>query len=563
MDISGKTILVLGGWGLVGAAVCRRLIEQKPARLVITSLNQGEAESAVADLRTELPADSGVELIAWNGNIFCRYDDRFTPREQLLADSTARRRSITDVVDDLTPEVLEASALYHLLSEYRPDAVIDCINSATAIAYQDIFGSARTMLQAIDAGALDAELAERHLATLYVPQLIRHVQILYRGLLDAETKMYIKIGTAGSGGMGLNIPYTHSEERPSRVLLGKSAVAGAQTLLLFLMGRTPDGPIIKEIKPTATIAWKRIGNGEVKRRGRPIPLVDCPPERGVKLEGTLQLHQPGVAEPLGRNLEAPFIDTGENGIFSRAEFEAITSLQQMEMITPEEIADATVLELKGGNSGHDVVQALDGAVYGPTYRGGVLRGRALYRLEQLEEESKVPSVAFEMLGPPRLSKLLFEAHILGRAVGSIDGVIAGDAAQIAGAAEAIIRADADLRSRALSVGIPVLLGDGVTLLRGESIKIPPHRGSNALEINPESVDSWAQEGWIDLREANIRRWQERFERIKSEALAVPETDTSSREQFSRDYWGHFRSMPEGKIAAWIFTVEDEGARMKA
>ena len=64
--------------------------------------------------------------------------------------------------------------------------------------------------------------------------------------------------------MGLNIPYTHSEERPSSVLLSKSAVAGAHTLLLFLMGRTPDAPITKEIKPTAAIAWKRIGYGEVR-----------------------------------------------------------------------------------------------------------------------------------------------------------------------------------------------------------------------------------------------------------------------------------------------------------
>ncbi|GAB1431355.1 hypothetical protein MASR2M18_21900 [Ignavibacteria bacterium] len=56
--------------------------------------------------------------------------------------------------------------------------------------------------------------------------------------------------------MGLNIPFTHSEEQPSRVLLAKSAVAGAQTLLLFLMARTPDSPIVKEIKPSAAIAWK-------------------------------------------------------------------------------------------------------------------------------------------------------------------------------------------------------------------------------------------------------------------------------------------------------------------
>ena len=110
-----------------------------------------------------------------------------------------------------------------------------------------------------------------------MPQLIRHVQVLYQAMLKAETRAYFKIGTSGTGGMGLNIPYTHSEEKPSRVLLSKSALAGAHTLLLFLMARTPDGPIIKEIKPAAAIAWKRIGYGEVLRGGRPVPLYDADP----------------------------------------------------------------------------------------------------------------------------------------------------------------------------------------------------------------------------------------------------------------------------------------------
>src|SRR3546814_2041559 len=46
--------------------------------------------------------------------------------------------------------------------------------------------------------------------------------------------------SSGTGGMGLNIPYTHSEEKPSRVLLSKSALAGAHSLLLFLLARTPE-----------------------------------------------------------------------------------------------------------------------------------------------------------------------------------------------------------------------------------------------------------------------------------------------------------------------------------
>ena len=34
MDIKGKTILILGGWGLVGQLICRRLIPEKPGRMI-------------------------------------------------------------------------------------------------------------------------------------------------------------------------------------------------------------------------------------------------------------------------------------------------------------------------------------------------------------------------------------------------------------------------------------------------------------------------------------------------------------------------------------------------
>ena len=71
--------------------------------------------------------------------------------------------------------------------------------------------------------------------------------------------------------MGLNVPYTHSEEKPSRVLLSKSAVGGAHSMLLFLMARTPGAPITKEIKPAAAIAWKKIAYGPISRASRADP----------------------------------------------------------------------------------------------------------------------------------------------------------------------------------------------------------------------------------------------------------------------------------------------------
>src|SRR5205085_5353458 len=111
------------------------------------------------------------------------------------------------------------------------------------------------------AGKADQTAIERHALTMPIPQLTRHVQILMEGLRRAGTRAYVKIGTSGTGGMGLNIPYTHSEEKPSRTLLTKSAVAGSHTLLLYLMGRTPGAPATIEIKPTAAIGWREIAYG--------------------------------------------------------------------------------------------------------------------------------------------------------------------------------------------------------------------------------------------------------------------------------------------------------------
>ena len=45
-------------------------------------------------------------------------------------------------------------------------------------------------------------------------------------------------------------------------------------------------------------------------------------------------------------------------------------------------------------------------------RAGLLRHWAIEKMSALEREHGVHSVAFELLGPPKNSKLLFEAHLL-------------------------------------------------------------------------------------------------------------------------------------------------------
>lgn len=569
MIIKNKTVLVLGGWGLVGSAICHDLMKEKPKQIIVTSLREWEAKEAVQTLRNEFPREKRKMFIPYWGNIFLREKLKDKPREELLKNHTTRQMLIDDLLEDLSAGVLERSSIYRLFNKFKPDVIIDCINSATAIAYQDLFQAARETCKAIrqqpqsDSSAL-IEQTERLIATLYIPQLIRHVQILYRSMQSVGTKIYVKIGTSGTGGMGLNIPYTHSEERPSSVLLSKSSVAGAHTLLLFLMGRTPDAPITKEIKPTAAIAWKKIGYGEIKKHGKTIQLVDCPPERGVKLSDRLSLKidsKPWI--PLNKPLESVFIDTGENGLFSRGEFETIATPGQMEYVTPEEIAEAVIYEIKGGNTGRDIINALDNATLAPTYRAGFLFENAIKEMKKLEKHVGKESIAFEILGPPRLSKLLHEAQLLKLVYGSAKAVLGTPPSEMSKKLNELIGSNKDIRAEIISIGIPILLPDGKTLLRGSDIKIPPYRGENELKITAKSIDTWAHDGWIDLRIENMKRWKARFAAISDSLKKLSKGDTSSRHMRNQTYWSNLEDIEPGKVVGWIFTEEEQGKRMKA
>ena len=564
MVITNKTVLVLGGWGLVGSAICRKLMEENPKRIILTSLKESEAKEACATMRAEYPKAGSNFFIPWWGNVFVRNEFKDLNREEILTDPLRRSKFIDDIIEELTPAVLERSALYQLITSHRPDVVIDCINSATAIAYQDIFQSSRDVLLALKNNSDTLrETVERLLATQYTPQLIRHVQIFYRSMNIAKTSTYVKIGTSGTGGMGLNIPYTHSEEKPSRVLLSKSAVAGAHTLLLFLMGRTPDAPITKEIKPTGAIAWKRIGFGEIAKRGKPIDLVDCPVEDGIELKGSFRIRTHQEPKKTGQRLRSVFIDTGENGIFSRGEFEAIATPGQMEFVTPEEIADSVLYEIRGGNTGHDIINALDNATLSPTYRAGFMFQGALAKMKHLEKEHHAESVAFEMLGPPRLSKLLYEAHLLKKLYGTVNAVLKKPAKTMSADITALIRKDAALRSQIVSIGIPILMPNGKTLLRGSEVKIPAFRGVNELPVTTASIEEWAHAGWVDLRPSNMQHWKQRLSIIKKEVEHHVVNDTSSRNFRTPEYWGNFDEIDGGKIVGWIFTEEEKGKRMKS
>jgi hypothetical protein len=547
MELRDRTVMILGGSGLVGHAVARRVLGAAPRRVVLVALFEDEVKATARALEP-YRGRAAIEL-EW-GNVFLPASLAREEHAAVVADTAHRRMVLDDLLGELTDDVLHRSFLYQLLVKYRPDAVVDSINTATAFAYQDVLQSARNLLDLAGRGQVDQATVERHVLLLTMPQLIRHVQILVEALKRAETKAYLKIGTSGTGGMGFNIPYTHSEERPSRALLTKSAVAGAQSLLLFLLGRTPGAPAAIEIKPTATIAWREIGFGPIRRKGKPIPLVDCPAPVPVA-----QAFQPD-AHPwcdLGQALEGTFIDVGENGLFSRDEFETVTALGQMEFITPEEVADYAMMELEGRPTGRDVVAALDAATAGPTYRAGILRAAALERLRALERQGKSRVVAYEMLGPPRLTKLLWESYLCGLLRPSVRALAESQAPRLAAEALSRIEHDALLRSHILSVGIPILTPDGTRVYRGSAVAV---RGQDGDPV------SAAPRGWVDLRPDQLGVWIVRAREMLAQAERRAGRASESGSDVDWTAIGPDDAIEPARFATWVFRFEDRGERIK-
>jgi hypothetical protein len=550
-------------------AICRLLLKQRPQRLIVHSLEQNEADEACQVLRAI--AAPGTELVPCWGNIFVRESMQGLSRTEILGNQQYRNWLIEDTLEALTDASLGRAFLFQTIKNYHPHIVIDCVNSATAVAYQDIFrgyynlkGELRSFQQAAsNASDLISEL-EKILCTLYIPQLIRHVQLLYEAMRRCKTGFYVKIGTSGTGGMGLNIPYTHSEEKPSRTLLSKSAIAGAHTMLLFLMARTPDAPITKEIKPTAAIAWKKIAYGDIRKGRKPIQLYDCLPENALNLEQLLDVDKPAQwTKRQAKKLKSVYVDTGENGIFSYGEFAAISSSGQMELVTPEEIAKNVIYEIRGGNTGHDIINALDNATMGPTYRAGLLRETALQKMQELMQKHQCDSIAFELLGPPRLSKLLYEAFLFRKTCVTMDALHKADPDRLSARLQRLITKDQELRSAILSIGIAILMPDGKRLLRGPEMKTPAYHGETKFAVSPDAVETWASDGWVDLRASNVKVWQNRMALIFEEIRSIPGDDTSSLYDHNRHYWLENDSeINIGKVVGWIFSNEEHGLRMK-
>ena len=113
MEIKNKKVLVFGGWGLVGMAICRRILEEKPEMLIVHSLTQSESEEACDTLK-EMPQPD-VEIKPCWGNIFVRDAMQGLGRDDILENAVYRNWLIDDTLEVLTDDLLKRFYLYQTI----------------------------------------------------------------------------------------------------------------------------------------------------------------------------------------------------------------------------------------------------------------------------------------------------------------------------------------------------------------------------------------------------------------------------------------------------------------
>ncbi len=556
--------MILGGAGLVGTQVIRHIVKAlEPNRIIVCSLMQQEAEAACEAHEREF--GKSISFVPAWGNLFVPSDMAHTPRGELLNQPEHRKRLLDTLYGDFD-SAYQDNHLVNLLADYRPQVVVDSVNTATGFSYQDVFDGAEKVREWIKedtfnkSGVKDLEAL---LLSQSVPQVIQHVRFVQRATQEHSTRVYLKVGTTGTGGMGLNIPYTHSEDKPSKKLLAKNEAAFGHTGLLFLLARTPGAPIVKEVKPAAMIGYRAVCVRQVADKHGNKNLF-MPKSIALTEQKELSLKEGEEGYERAGKLEIPVVDTGENGVFTRGEFAAITALGQMEYITPEEIARVIVLEIRGANTGHDVISAMDASVLNPTYKAGLVRGVALNDLGSEEskviEQGGVPSIALGKLGPPELSKLLFEAAMFKHHYTKVESVLQDTCSD---ADLATIMAEeleaSGVGRTAPSIGIPVLMPDAKTLMRGPRINVPEVLGHRTdIDIEDGDVNTWANRGWVDLRPENVGRWRARIRKMVRGRVDLREAGSAAAtiESFMSDQF------EIGEMVAWIFNNEMHGNRMK-
>src|ERR671933_429369 len=150
---TGERFMVLGGGGMIGRQVVHQIAAQlKPEWIMICSRFQKEVREAVEHFKRECPH---VHIFGFWGDLFLRAEwntqehRRQQSREEILKSPEHRAALYADLFGDFYAAYTR-SQLVQLILEHKPDVVVDCINTATGISYQDVYTASGAVKKQFD-----------------------------------------------------------------------------------------------------------------------------------------------------------------------------------------------------------------------------------------------------------------------------------------------------------------------------------------------------------------------------------------------------------------------------
>lgn len=548
-----KKILIIGA-GQIGEACAIRFSKDHPKEIILHTLTKEESFQAIKNVSDKIYCEKTILKPSW-GNLLVPNDLIYTNRKDLFSDDKKLESLINYYYSNVSPNLLKDSALYQVAKKWKPNIIIDTINTATVVGYlDDPYSLQRSLIKSIKDDKLNwKNNCIKLLTSAIIPSLIRFTQVLKQVLSDLEIESYIKVSTTGLGGMGMNLMYTHgdvNEPGMSSGILGKVSAAGVFHQLMWSLRHTP-GVNIRIVVPAALVGWQAVQFGKFRSHGKYLSVVDNinikKIEFGKKLQSDLD------TKISTNSLEIPFVDSGENCAYSLYEMHAITNLGQMESITREEVAQA-VYESSKGSTKNDLLTAMDYAALGPTYGGAFQRRIVLDSLKKIQDNKKIPSIATNSLGPT-VSKHLFELYIFfALATEDIYKLLTLNPIDVSKNAQKYILKDKIIRSQILSLGLPIIF-DNDEYLRGNSIFIPDK--DSDMHISSKNLEKWVDAGWVDLRSRRIAYWQKWIKKAKD----LLEKSREKGEVCLEANYNAIESKNIGEILGLIYSIQG-GERRK-
>ncbi len=254
--------------------------------------------------------------------------------------------------DSLYFDVRETDKLKTIIQEHTPTIVINCVNIATIFSTQPDDG---------------------------YNQLISFFMKLKSSLEYCSVPYtYLHMGTTGSGGLGLDIPFSHGQPLESLPIIHKAAFAGISTALLTLLSRSvPNDCSILEIKPGLAIFDERIH-----------------------------------INPSTKFVNKITIDGGESGHYTYNELALLTSF--MGFSTVKAITEKAMSALTGKTSSvelttHNTIEYMNNAIISQSESDKAKRDKILNQMKHLSGKSYL--IATGNLGPPAITRDLLLSYL--------------------------------------------------------------------------------------------------------------------------------------------------------